>query len=216
MDDYVVYIHTNLINGKKYVGITKQSVNRRWRNGNGYYQNTHFYRAIQRDGWDNFTHEIIKAGLNKKEACRLETELIAKYKTNDEHYGYNKSSGGENPNSGVTMSAETRQKMSETKKGRHFSETHKQNMSIAAKKRGNNLNGRFGIESQTAGLVKQIDISTGEIVAEFFGFNEMNRKTGFGIVPVRRATNGKQKQSHGFKWEYIPRRKLNVAVRQNI
>ena len=51
MSDYCVYIHTNKINEKRYVGITCQSTSRRWRNGDGYIQNEHFYRAIQKYGW---------------------------------------------------------------------------------------------------------------------------------------------------------------------
>lgn len=213
MNNYIVYVHTNKRDGKRYVGITSQSPNRRWRNGNGYYENEHFYRAICRDGWENFTHEIVLAGASKETACQKERELIALYKSNDERYGYNKSVGGENPNEGMTMSAEAKAKMSKAHKGLVFTEEHKRNMSIAAKKRGNMREGKTGKQCGAAGIVRQIDILTGEVVAEYYGFYEMERATGFGQTPVKRATKGIQKQSHGFRWEYIPRRSLNVVVR---
>ena len=214
MNNYIVYIHTNKKDGKKYVGITRQSPNRRWKNGHGYYENQHFYRAICRDGWDGFTHEIIKAGLSKNDACGLEKELIAKYKSNDERFGYNKSSGGENPNEGAKMSEAAKNKMSIAHKKIIFSEERKKNMSVAAKKRGNGLAGKMGAESQTAGLVRQIDYASGEVVAEYRGFYEMERATGFSITPVRRAARGSQTQSHGYRWEYITKKELaNVFVR---
>lgn len=51
--NYKVYIHTNIINGKIYVGITKQRPERRWKNGWGYYDKTgraYFWKAIQKYG----------------------------------------------------------------------------------------------------------------------------------------------------------------------
>lgn len=213
MNNYIVYIHTNKKDGKKYVGITRQSPNRRWRNGHGYYENVHFYRAICRDGWDGFIHEIVKAGLSKDEACLLEKELIAEHRSNDERFGYNKSTGGENPCEGAKMSEDARRKMSEAHKKIIFSEERKKNMSVAAKKRGNGLTGKTGAKSQRAGLVRQIDIKTGEVVAEYRGFYEMERETGYKITPIRRAAYGGQQQSHGYKWEYIPKKELlNVFV----
>ena len=77
-ENYIVYVHTNNTNGKRYVGITSQNPTRRWRKGNGYIENEHFYRAIQRYGWDNFTHEIVKTNLTKDDACALEKALISK------------------------------------------------------------------------------------------------------------------------------------------
>lgn len=212
MNNYIVYVHTNKLDGKRYVGITRQSPNRRWRNGNGYYLNEHFYRAICRDGWENFTHEIVLAGVSKDEACEKEKELIELYKTNDDRYGYNKSIGGENPNEGATFSQESRAKMSEAHKGIIFSEEQKHNMSIAAKKRGNMRKDKKGEQCGKSGVVRQLDLETGEVVAEYYGFYEMERATGFGQTPIKRATKGIQKQSHGYRWEYIPRRLLNVVV----
>ena len=93
-NEYSVYIHTNKVNGKKYIGITKQKPQRRWQNGYGY-ENTYFGNAIKKYGWDGFTHEVIITGLSKENACQMEIALIALHKTNNRLYGYNVSEGGE-------------------------------------------------------------------------------------------------------------------------
>ena len=51
MNNFYVYIHTNKINNKKYIGITCQNPSKRWRNGNGY-KNGYFAKAIKKYGWD--------------------------------------------------------------------------------------------------------------------------------------------------------------------
>lgn len=109
MPDYTVYIHTNKMNGMKYVGITSQKPETRWLSGYGYYKQPHFFRAIKKYGWDGFTHEIIASGLSFEEAGKLEAELIQKYDTRNNKKGYNKSSGGEAGAAGVEKS-ETQRK----------------------------------------------------------------------------------------------------------
>mgnify|MGYP002513570873 CR=1 FL=1 len=66
---YCVYVHTNVINGKKYVGMTSQTPERRWgTNGRGYKQNLYFSSEIQEYGWDNFKHEIVADNMTFDEA----------------------------------------------------------------------------------------------------------------------------------------------------
>ena len=79
MREYVVYKHTNLINGKVYIGITSQKPESRWKKGGGYKNNKHFYRAIKEYGWGNFSHDILTENLSIEEAETLEKLLIKKY-----------------------------------------------------------------------------------------------------------------------------------------
>ena len=115
MVNYYVYEHVSP-EEKRYIGITYREPAKRWGNsGYGYRKNEHFYRAIRKHGWDNFSHNVIASGLNKEEAERLEVELIAKYKSNQFECGYNIESGG---NSQHSVSDETRRKISAAHKGR--------------------------------------------------------------------------------------------------
>lgn len=86
--NWCVYIHTNKTNGKRYVGITGQEPERRWRNGEGY-STQPFYAAIKKYGWDGFEHEIVAQNLTCKQAENMEKELIAKYHSLIKDGGYN-------------------------------------------------------------------------------------------------------------------------------
>ena len=97
-NNYKIYCHLNKINGKRYIGQTKTSVQKRWGH-NGYeYTRKHpdslFAKAINKYGWDNFEHQILFENLTKEEANQKEIELIAFYKSNNREYGYNITAGG--------------------------------------------------------------------------------------------------------------------------
>lgn len=53
---------------------------------------TKFHRAIQKYGWENFTHEILYENLNKEAANKIERDLIKKYDSINN--GYNIQEGG--------------------------------------------------------------------------------------------------------------------------
>lgn len=112
---FFVYIHT-CPNGKKYVGITVRKPERRWRNGDGYYNNKHFTSAIQKYGWDNIEHEFFETASTEL-MYFWERILIYHYKSNNNKYGYNKTTGGEAPN-GLKHSDDTKLKMSLSRKGK--------------------------------------------------------------------------------------------------
>ena len=115
---YKIYVHT-APNGKKYVGQTCQRVERRWRNGTGYKNNPYFYRAIQKYGWDNFTHEVIEQYQTLGEANIREFELIEQLKTSDPQYGYNITGGADGKKK---VPESTLKKMSEVRKGKFAGE----------------------------------------------------------------------------------------------
>lgn len=117
---YKIYVHTSP-NGKKYVGQTCQRPERRWRNGAGYCKNPHFYRAIQKYGWDSFSHEIVFECDTLEEANQKEAELIAALKTNCVDYGYNISGGADGSGH---VSESTKALLSAKGKGRFAGETN--------------------------------------------------------------------------------------------
>ena len=92
--EYKIYRHTNIHNGKVYIGITKQDVEKRWQNGHGY-EGTYFGRAINKYGWNGFKHEILISGLTTDEACGAEKLLIKLHKSDSREFGYNICEGGQ-------------------------------------------------------------------------------------------------------------------------
>lgn len=108
--NWTVYIHTNKINGKQYVGITSTDPTRRWGfNGRGYKGCVKLTNAIAKYGWDNFDHEIFASNLTEEEACNTEKLLIQKFDTINN--GYNQEPGGK----GGAQSEEAKQKIREAR-----------------------------------------------------------------------------------------------------
>mgnify|MGYP001047967873 CR=1 FL=1 len=105
---YTVYMH-KFPNGKVYIGITCQSVEERWRGGEGYKAQA-VYRAIQKYGWSNIEHIVVKTGLTKAQAEQEEMRLIKEFSSNNPEHGYNIDNGG---NCYGTHSEETRAKIAQ-------------------------------------------------------------------------------------------------------
>lgn len=135
---YCVYKHTNTVNGKVYIGITSKRPEARWESGNGYRHNAYFNNAIEKHGWDVFSHEILYNGLTEEDALNIERKLIFEYDSTNREYGYNIELGGRkrgafseetlekmrqrmlgenNHNYGKHLSKETRRKLSECNAG---------------------------------------------------------------------------------------------------
>ena len=113
---WIIYKHTNKINGLSYIGQTSQKAEERWRDGKGYIGSSYFFNAILKYGWDNFSHEIIEDNIQtQKLANEREQYWIFYYHTwigDPECKGYNLTSGGSN----YIRTEEMRKKLSEKAK----------------------------------------------------------------------------------------------------
>ena len=193
MGEYVLYMHRNKTNGKRYIGITN-NVARRWSGqGNRYDHSPRFYNAIKKYGWDGFTHEIVLDGLTLEEANRYEIEYIARYQTQDHDKGYNIAPGGDYvpSNLGKHHSEETKRKISESNKGKVISEAQRRQHSEYMKGR---YKGALNYKSRAV-----LCITTGEV---FESQRIAAEKTGCLQCKISLCCRGKRSHTHGLKWKY--------------
>ena len=93
--EWCIYKHTNIINGKCYIGQTCQDPERRWNLGKSYSRNFKFGKAIDKYGWTSFSHTIIESGINTQSEAN-EKEIFYINLFNSFINGYNSTKGGDN------------------------------------------------------------------------------------------------------------------------
>lgn len=151
-----IYIITNLVNGKVYIGKTEESFKRRWwhhvssLNGN-YHKNNHLQSAWNKYGEKNFKFEILHIHEEGENLSNLEVKFIEKFDSFNN--GYNQTLGGEGTlghkqsddakrkigeknrinMTGKKLSEETKLKMSNSHKGYVKTEEHRKNLSKSLK-----------------------------------------------------------------------------------
>jgi group I intron endonuclease len=97
---YKIYLITNLVNHKKYIGLTKNSIAERMakhiqaaKSEEGFL----LHRAIRKYGKENFTIELVEDNLTLEDAYEKEKFYIQKHNTYFKNeLGYNMTLGGEN------------------------------------------------------------------------------------------------------------------------
>lgn len=128
---YIIYMHKNKINGKMYIGQTCQTLEQRFQANGGHYKSCSlFYKAIQKYGWNNFEHIILKENLTLEQANYWEEYYIKSFHTHIEdplNNGYNLKKGGLNKQ----LSQSTKDKISASHKGKKASDETKKNKSKA-------------------------------------------------------------------------------------
>lgn len=127
----IVYLVTNKLNGKMYVGqhagTDLESYWRRnvWLAEAGYQGKRLLYRAIRKYGSHGFDTEILTTVKTKQELDHYEIQLIKFLDTTNPEKGYNITLGG-GGSLGVKFSEETRIKMSKAREGKLMSEENRQ------------------------------------------------------------------------------------------
>ena len=201
---YCIYLHQNQINGKCYVGQTKQELRKRWQNGLGYKDCQYFARAIMKYGWSNFNHIILEENLSEDEVNEREQYWIAYYNCVAPN-GYNLTTGGSNH---YQMSEIEKAKRSERAKELWKDEEYRETIINTIKQNWQrpefrekclkNLD-RTG-KGSDAKKKKVRCIETNEI---FSSVREAARHIGIDHSGISLCCNGKNKTAGGYHWEFV-------------
>jgi group I intron endonuclease len=123
-----VYLITNLINGKQYVGKTDLTSEHRWKQHLNYSGNDrHLTHALRKYGKESFRFEEIKSDLTAADAAAIEIKIIEALGTFEN--GYNKTRGGEG-SSGYKLNQDQLKRMSESQRKRWSDPEERKKQSI--------------------------------------------------------------------------------------
>ena len=158
----IIYKATNKINGKIYIGQTIVSLalrkRKHWNHANCQKNNYHFCNALRKYGVNGFKWQVICICPNVKSLNEQEEYYIVYYNSMED--GYNCTSGGKS-NSGYRASEETKEKLSEMRKGKnhwnygkHHSTKTKEKMRISRLKYHKNN----GMSKETREKLRQFNL----------------------------------------------------------
>ena len=112
-DMYAIYIITNTVNAKQYVGIAAD-LERRWKRHRNANEGQLIHKAIKKYGVDAFVFTHVADAFDAESAKIIERMLIAEHNTKMPH-GYNMTDGGDGT-MGMAKTEEHKQKLRESNK----------------------------------------------------------------------------------------------------
>lgn len=216
----IVYLLTNTVNGKVYVGQTTKSVDERFkkhvkdalRAGRKY----PIHNAIRKYGVAAFRKDMLVECVSQDDLNTMERKHIDKYRARYKKSGYNLAPGGH-----VAHTPESRRKISLAMKGRRLSVEHRRNLSVAhigkkqsaatVDKRRQKLLGRprptevierIRANARCKRKVVQLD---GEDVRVYESIHDASRAIvgdGSGCGNISHCCNGRYKTAYGFAWRW--------------
>ena len=221
---FIVYEHVNLFNNKRYIGITSQIPEVRWQRGSGYRENTIFFRAIKKYGWNDFEHNILYEGLSNREALEIESTLIKKYKSLGVSYnisdGYEESgiskripiivydTGGNYVGAYISIhKASIELGIPETNITMALSNKYNitQAKGYVFLKEGDNILDKLDKVNKRHSSARRPVIQltkNGQILAEFNSVSDAANSLGCGTGSISNCLKGRYKTAAGYKWRY--------------
>jgi group I intron endonuclease len=145
-----IYLLTNKINGKVYIGQTWLSLKERaGKEGHHYKECIYLYNAIEKYGWSNFEYKILAIEFSQTNANDTEDFFIEEYNSRNTNLGYNIRGGG----STGRLSEETKQKLSILNSGENnyfFGKTHSEEakQAISENTKNNHENGLYANKNE--------------------------------------------------------------------
>lgn len=216
MENYKIYCHI-FPNGKRYYGQTKQPLKNRFgANGINYKDTPLLWNAINKYGWDNIIHELIKDNLTKEEADYYEKLYIKEYKTNKREYGYNMTMGGEG--NSLYDYKEIYEYYLKEKNVKNTAQ--KFNCSEVTIVKALQEYGITGVEriKNSAGKYHLRDIHSyslsGEYIESFNSIGEAAKALNIIHTNIIKAAQGERKSAGGRRWSYEKVDKLNTYFYQ--
>ena len=147
-----IYITTNLINGKRYIGQKAYNYFVDSYKGSGKY----LRKAIDKYGWDNFKTDVIEWCRDQEELDNCERYWIALYDAVNSDKFYNLATGGEGIHKGSKLSEEAKRHMSENHAevlgflnpfyGKHHTVESRKKMSLSRTGSNNHFYGKHHTE----------------------------------------------------------------------
>lgn len=195
-----IYLVTNNINGKKYVGLTTKTPEERFKAHlyRGNVEKSIFQKALYSYGKENFTLETIYVAFDKEELEKQEIYWISYYNTCYGH-GYNLTEGGEGAKG---HTSETRARISKSKTGKP---NYKARGKVVSKEARLAISRKLG-----ASRVKMTHLDTGEVI--FLDYPTQGKELGFNPSLICAVIKGKRNHHKRYHCEYVNDANTEISV----